>query len=182
MRSTHSRRRSSAVVGCDPRRTSFSGLASWDVKCVPSPRILCGGLRVCQCVLSLSRTSVLSPKACFQAVRFSVSGRKCPSSLERVEACRVCQPMHVLSFVGGRIELFLLFRWKFGMPGSTTQERTNAHSSGSGFPGGACRTVRQRRITLGDTALFVHGGKKRKNLVNFSCTSRQRGRRKAAIV
>lgn len=54
----------------------------------------------------------LSPKAWFQAVRFSVSGRKCPSSPELVEACRVCQPMHVLSFVGGRLGCKIVF-WFF---------------------------------------------------------------------
>ena len=60
--------------------------------------LLCVGV----CVDS-SSSLIWSPKAWFQAVRFSVSGRECPSSPERVEACRVCQPMHVLSFVGGRI-------------------------------------------------------------------------------
>ena len=38
----------------------------------------------------------------FQASRFSASGRKVPLEPRRSEACRSCQPMHVLSFGEGR--------------------------------------------------------------------------------
>lgn len=38
----------------------------------------------------------------FQASRFSASGRKMPLEPRRSEACRSCQPMHVLSFGEGR--------------------------------------------------------------------------------
>ncbi|KAH9577997.1 hypothetical protein LSM04_001997 [Trypanosoma melophagium] len=38
----------------------------------------------------------------FQASRFGASGRKVPLEPRRSEACRSCQPMHVLSFVEGR--------------------------------------------------------------------------------
>jgi len=66
----------------------------------------------------------------FQASRFSASGRKMPLEPHRSEACRSCQPMHVLSFGEGR-KCFLLgpsrisatsvwcmkrcARWIFGM-------------------------------------------------------------------
>lgn len=39
----------------------------------------------------------------FQASRFSASGRKVPLEPRRSEACRSCQPMHVLSFGEGRM-------------------------------------------------------------------------------
>ena len=42
------------------------------------------------------------PEHEIQASRFSASGRKCPSSPGKAEACRSCQPMHVLSFGEGR--------------------------------------------------------------------------------
>lgn len=38
----------------------------------------------------------------FQASRFSASGRRVPLEPRRSEACRSCQPMHVLSFGEGR--------------------------------------------------------------------------------
>ena len=38
----------------------------------------------------------------FQASRFSASGRRMPLEPRRSEACRSCQPMHVLSFGEGR--------------------------------------------------------------------------------
>lgn len=38
----------------------------------------------------------------FQASRFSASGREMPLEPHRSEACRSCQPMHVLSFGEGR--------------------------------------------------------------------------------
>ena len=44
----------------------------------------------------------------FQASRFSASGRKMPLEPRRSEACRSCQPMHVLSFVEGRKYFFCL--------------------------------------------------------------------------
>ena len=43
----------------------------------------------------------------FQASRFSASGRRVPLEPRRSEACRSCQPMHVLSFGEGRSFWFL---------------------------------------------------------------------------
>ena len=45
---------------------------------------------------------LLSLSMMFQASRFSASGRKMPLEPHRSEACRSCQPMHVLSFGEGR--------------------------------------------------------------------------------
>jgi len=42
----------------------------------------------------------------FQASRFSASGRRVPLEPRRSEACRSCQPMHVLSFGEGRSRVF----------------------------------------------------------------------------
>lgn len=42
----------------------------------------------------------------FQASRFSASGRRVPLEPRRSEACRSCQPMHVLSFGEGRSRSF----------------------------------------------------------------------------
>ena len=42
----------------------------------------------------------------FQASRFSASGRRVPLEPRRSEACRSCQPMHVLSFGEGRSFVF----------------------------------------------------------------------------
>jgi hypothetical protein len=44
----------------------------------------------------------------FQASRFSASGREMPLEPHRSEACRSCQPMHVLSFGEGRKCLFVV--------------------------------------------------------------------------
>ena len=45
----------------------------------------------------------------FQASRFSASGRRVPLEPRRSEACRSCQPMHVLSFGEGRSVCLLFF-------------------------------------------------------------------------
>ena len=44
----------------------------------------------------------------FQASRFSASGREMPLEPHRSEACRSCQPMHVLSFGEGRKLFFVV--------------------------------------------------------------------------
>ena len=44
----------------------------------------------------------VSQSMIFQASRFSASGRRVPLEPRRSEACRSCQPMHVLSFGEGR--------------------------------------------------------------------------------
>jgi len=44
----------------------------------------------------------------FQASRFSASGRRMPLEPHRSEACRSCQPMHVLSF-GEGLSVFEFF-------------------------------------------------------------------------
>lgn len=48
------------------------------------------------------KKGVVSLSMKFQASRFSASGRKMPLEPRRSEACRSCQPMHVLSFGEGR--------------------------------------------------------------------------------
>lgn len=50
--------------------------------------------------------SSVSLSMIFQASRFSASGRRVPLEPRRSEACRSCQPMHVLSFGEGRSLFF----------------------------------------------------------------------------
>lgn len=116
-----------------------------------------------------------SPKAWFQAVRFSVSGRKCPSSPELVEACRVCQPMHVLSFVGGRYELFVF--WGVPLP-------VKVEERGRGFTSLPVKgkdvfstSLPSEKGNSAKVVLFFQG----KILVNFWCTSGHRGGRKTSL-
>jgi len=65
------------------------------------------GVTGCQ-LLDLSCSRVEQKGICvslsmiFQASRFSASGRRVPLEPRRSEACRSCQPMHVLSFGEGR--------------------------------------------------------------------------------
>jgi len=53
-------------------------------------------------VMCVGKKGFVSLSMKFQASRFSASGRKMPLEPRRSEACRSCQPMHVLSFVEGR--------------------------------------------------------------------------------
>lgn len=53
-------------------------------------------------VMIKKKKGVVSLSMKFQASRFSASGRKMPLEPRRSEACRSCQPMHVLSFGEGR--------------------------------------------------------------------------------
>ncbi|KAH9601598.1 hypothetical protein LSM04_004529 [Trypanosoma melophagium] len=69
-------------------------------------RLVQTGCRVSSFPLSfsppLSLSSSKSLSMIFQASSFSASGRKVPLEPRRSEACRPCQPMHVLSFGEGR--------------------------------------------------------------------------------
>ena len=54
------------------------------------------------CWVTISLFPFVSLSMKFQASRFSASGRRMPLEPRRSEACRSCQPMHVLSFGEGR--------------------------------------------------------------------------------
>lgn len=86
-----------------PQRTHTHTPQSTSMKRATNPATSRGGwLLGFVVLLSLLTHTVVSLSMKFQASRFSASGRKVPLEPRRSEACRSCQPMHVLSFVEGR--------------------------------------------------------------------------------